>query len=61
MVQIILNCHGISHEAEALKNYVESLTAKSHFVTADNPGLSYSNKSFYLHKKRWKYLFKRKP
>ena len=32
-------CHGISHETEALKKYVESLTAKSLFVTADNPGL----------------------
>ena len=41
-------CHGISHETEALNKYVESLTAKSLFVTADNPGLIISKTHPYL-------------
>ena len=41
-------CHGISHETEALNKYVKSLTAKSLFVTADNPGLIISKTHHYL-------------
>ena len=32
-------CHGISYEAEAMRKYVEFLTANSLFFTADNLGL----------------------
>ena len=41
-------CHDISYETEALNKYVESLTAISHFVTADNPGFIISKTHPYL-------------
>ena len=41
-------CHGISYEAEALKKYVEFLTANSLFFTTDNSGLIVSKSHPYL-------------